>query len=149
MLQSIPSIFSFPSSCKKKKMQKTKSNPQFCYKKRDRLISRVCCDKTGENGSKANEGRVKLNIRKKLFTLMAVKHNKRLPREVVDGLWGYSRSGWAGLWATFSSCRCLCSLQGSWTRWSLRVPSNSNNSMILWFEIPDKSLINFLCEAVI
>jgi len=24
------------------------------------------------------------------------------------------------------------SLQGSWTRWSLRVPSNSNDSMILW-----------------
>jgi len=31
-----------------------------------------------------------------------------------------------------SSCRCPCSLQGSWSRWPLRVPSNLNNSMILW-----------------
>ena len=31
-------------------------------------------------------------------------------------------------------CRCSCSLQGSWTRWPLRVPSISNNSMILWFK---------------
>jgi len=29
------------------------------------------------------------------------------------------------------SCRCPCSVQGSWTRWPLRVPSNSNKSMIL------------------
>ena len=36
-----------------------------------------------------------------------------------------------GLWATWCSCRCPWSLQGSWTRWPLRVPSNSNDSMIL------------------
>ena len=29
-----------------------------------------------------------------------------------------------------SSCRCPCSLQGSWTRWPLRVPSISNYCMI-------------------
>lgn len=27
---------------------------------------------------------------------------------------------------------CSCSLQGHWTQWPLKVPSNSNNSMILW-----------------
>ena len=26
---------------------------------------------------------------------------------------------------------CLCSLQGSWIRWSLEVPSNSEDSIIL------------------
>ena len=31
-----------------------------------------------------------------------------------------------------SSCRCPCSLQRSWTRWSLKMTSNSNNSMIIW-----------------
>ena len=36
-----------------------------------------------------------------------------------------------GLWETWSSCRCPCSLQGGWTRWSLKVPSNPNYSMIL------------------
>lgn len=29
------------------------------------------------------------------------------------------------------NCRRLCSVRGSWTRWALRVPSNSNKSMIL------------------
>jgi len=39
--------------------------------------------------------------------------------------WRCSRSGWMGLWATCSSCRCPCSSQGTWTRWSLRAPSNT------------------------
>ena len=38
-----------------------------------------------------------------------------------------------GHWAPWLSCRHPCSLQGSWTRWPLRVPSNSNDSVILWF----------------
>jgi len=44
----------------------------------------------------------------------------------------HSRSDWTGLWATWLSCRCLCSLHSNWTRWPSEVPSNSNNSMILW-----------------
>ena len=32
-----------------------------------------------------------------------------------------SKSGRTGLRATWCSCRCPCSLQGSWTRWPLRV----------------------------
>jgi len=47
-------------------------------------------------------------------------------------LWRHSRSNWMGLWATWSSCRCPCSLQRSWTRWLLRVSSNSSDSMIVW-----------------
>ena len=47
--------------------------------------------------------------------------------------WKHSRPGWTGLWATWSSWRCPCSLQGGWTRWPLKVPSNPNYSMILWF----------------
>ena len=35
--------------------------------------------------------------------------------------------------ATWWSCRCPCSLQGSWIRWPLKVRSNSSDSMILWF----------------
>ena len=49
--------------------------------------------------------------------------------------WRQSRSRWTELWATWCSCRCPCSLQGIWTRWPLRVPSNSNNSMVLWFYV--------------
>ena len=42
------------------------------------------------------------------------------------------RHPWRGLWAPWCSCRCPCSLQGSWTGWPLRVPSDSNHSMLLW-----------------
>ncbi|KFR13863.1 hypothetical protein N306_00406, partial [Opisthocomus hoazin] len=36
------------------------------------------------NGSKLKEGRFRLDIRKKFFTMRVVKHQKRLPREAAD-----------------------------------------------------------------
>jgi len=39
-----------------------------------------------------------------------------------------------GVWVTHSSWRCPCSLQGSWTRWPLKVPSSPNYSIILCIE---------------
>jgi len=48
----------------------------------------------------------------------------RVPRE-CEGQAGPDR-------ATWSSCRRPCSLQGSRTRWLLKVLSKWNNSMILW-----------------
>lgn len=40
---------------------------------------------------------------------------------------------WTRLWATWSNCKCPCSRQGSWSRWLLSVPSNSNESMKSWY----------------
>ena len=57
-----------------------------CKKERNRLFSRVCCDRTRENGFKLKE-RDTLT-RYKVFTkgTRVVKHYNRLPSEVVDAL---------------------------------------------------------------
>ena len=44
-------------------------------------------------------------------------------------------SHWTRLPAAWSSCRCPCSLQEIWSRWALKVSSNSNDSIILWLWI--------------
>jgi len=55
------------------------------YKKDgDKVFSKACCDRTRSNGFKLKEGGLRLDTRKKLFTVRVVKLWHRLPREVVD-----------------------------------------------------------------
>lgn len=62
-----------------------------CKMDEDSLIIWACCDRAGGNSSKLKKGRLRLDMRKRFFTMTVVRHWHRLTR---DGhhLWKHSRS---------------------------------------------------------
>ncbi|KAJ7397103.1 hypothetical protein BTVI_138701 [Pitangus sulphuratus] len=51
---------------------------------REGLFIRNCSDRARSNGFKLKDGKFRLDIQKKFFTVKVVRHWHRLPREVVD-----------------------------------------------------------------
>ena len=66
------------------------------------------------------------------FTVRVVRHWHRLPSDVVDvpSMETFKRRLDQAL-GNLIQPWCPRALQGSWTRWSLKVPSNNKDSMIL------------------
>ena len=84
--------------------------PEGAYRKTGvGLFRRACSNRMRGNGLILEEGKFRLDIRKKFFTVRVVRHWNRLPSKAVDApSLKLSKPGWMGLRATWSGGGCPC-----------------------------------------
>jgi len=64
----------------------------------ERIFIRACSNRTRGNGFKLEEGRFRLDIRKKFLTLRVVRHRTDCPERLwMPPPWKHSKPGWMGL----------------------------------------------------
>ena len=90
------------------------------------LFVRPCGDRTGGNGFKQEEGRFRVYVRNKYFTVRVVSHWNRMPSEVVDAPslegtqrqagWGFEQPGLEGGVHAYSWHLELYNLKGPFQR---------------------------------
>ena len=92
----------------------------------------ACSDGMRGNGFKLEEGRFRLDVRKKWFTVRVVRHRNRLPREVVNvpSLEAF-KARLDGAVSNLVWWEASLPIAGGWNEMVLKVPSNPNHSMIL------------------
>ena len=84
------------------------------------------------NGFKLEEGRFRLDIRKKLFTVEVVRHWSRLSREAVDApSMEAFKARLDGAVSNLVWWEVSLPIAGGWNYMILNVPSNPNHSMVL------------------
>lgn len=95
------------------------------------LTTNACSDRTRRDSFKTKEGRFRLGINKKVFTVRIMGQWYRWPRKLADPhSWKQPRPGWMGFWATWSSERYLFPWQGCWNQIILK---SILARIILWF----------------
>jgi len=111
------------------------------------LLTRAWSGRTGGDGFKLREGRFRLDMRKKCFTLRVVKPWHRLPREVGDApSLGTFQAGLDGALSSLVWLKMSLLTAGGWAGWLLKVPSDPNHSIILLLQF---YLRNGTCRKVV